>query len=452
MSRWTAGLGAVVVLALAGCGGGGSDAPTTGSDPSAEAAQAAASAYATQLDAFARRLEDAGDNDRRLATVAAEAPQLRAVRSDDPAYARAKATADAVTTTARELRLVASEPTKRAGHLSYLQYDIGSDHWQDAFDSGNRRYDQLAAILYADDGSFADTTRADDLHVQRIWRAGVRQMIASFRRSAERMDRLKTRNALERSTVDYALDEYDRSIALLKEFGTQLRQPPERDQIGYYTSLAAGQNGYHDQAGAVVRHRDGLERGFVRTISRLAAGQQAAPGDAYRTAILAGFLSPLKKTKRRPNIVGERAWMLFRIKQIERTPQQAYDEARLTLQLENIDDNRNAYTAALEVYQQHDTATSPKGQRLPLVPTYRSWAHEKLTETYPPLLQPMVRRMDTLIRQYPDRANWDKIIKLNRQVEQALRKGAKAADDPKQLKAALRDALDATRPGSGTSA
>jgi hypothetical protein len=76
---------------------------------------------------------------------------------------------------------------------------------------------------------------------------------------------------------------------------------------------------------------------------------------------------------------------------------------------------------------------------------YREWAQQKLTRPFPPLLQPMAQRMDELIAQYPDKANWDKVIKTSDGIERALRKGAKAADDPQQLKAALKAALEATR-------
>jgi hypothetical protein len=456
MSRWTGVVGVALALGIAGCGGGG-DGPSstaqTTADQHVKEARAAASDYATALDGFAQHLQQAGHDDKRLAKAAADPPQLRPVDSDDPAYVEAQATAKAVTTTARELRLVAQQSSHHAAKLGFQQYDIGSDHWQEAFDNDNRRYDRLSDILYADDGGFADTTHRDDLKVQRIWRAGVRQEIASFKRARARMNRLKTRNALERSFVQYALDEYDRSIAVLREFGKQLKQPPDRDQMGYYTQLAASQNGYHDVANAASRHQDGLERGFVRTVRRLAGGQDAAPGDAYRTAIVSGFISPLKKDKKktRAGMVDERGWMLFRISQIEQTPPEAYDAARAELQLENIDDARNAYTGALEVYKQEDLATDPKGNRLPLIPAYRTWAHMKLTQPFPPLLQPMVKRMDALIAQYPSTTNWDKVIKTSKQIEQALRKGAKAADDPKQLKAALKDALDAMRqPPSAT--
>ncbi len=453
MSRWTAGLAVAIALTVAGCGGGGEAPPhtpstvaTTGAD--AADARRAVQDYSARLDAFAQRLKQAGDNDRRLAAAAADPPRLRELDSGDAAYVRAHRTAGAVATTARELRLVAGEPAKRAAHLSYLQYDIGSDHWQDAFDRGNRRYDRLSAILYADDGGFADTTHRDDLRVQRIWRQATNQEIASLKRFRGRMDRLKTHNALERSFVDYALDEYDRSISVLKEFRAQMHQPTDRDQIGYYTSLATGQSGYHDVAGAVTRRRDGLERGLVRTIRRLAAGQPAAPGDAYRTAIASGFISPLKKRKTREAMVAERAWMLFRIRQIERTPPEAYEAARGTLQLENIDDARNPYSGALEVYKELDLATEPRHGRLPLIPAYQKWAHMKLTQPFPPLLQPMVDRLDAMIGRYPTKdtvEQWHQRLKLNKQMERALRQGAKAADDPQRLKAALKDALDATR-------
>jgi hypothetical protein len=450
MSRWTGIVSVALALAIAGCGGGGDGpAPTTPTtaDRHVREARAAARDYSGALRAFAQRLQRAGDDDGRLAKAAADPPQLEPVASTDPTYTRAQATAEAVTATARELRLVAAQSSHHAAKLSLQQYDIGADHWQEAFDNDNRRYDRLSAILYADDGGFADTSHRDDLQVQRIWRTGVRQEIASFKHARTRMRRLTTRNVLERSFVQYALDEYDRSIAVLREFGTQLKQPPDRDQMGYYTSLAASQNGYHDVANAASRYQDGLERGFVRTVRRLAAGQPAAPGDAYRTAIVSGFISPLKKDKQktRAGRVDERGWMLFRIRQIEHTPPEAYDAARATLQLENIDDSRNPYTGALEVYEQEDLATEPKGNRLPLIPAYRKWAHMKLTQPFPPLLQPMVQRMDALIAQYPSRTDWDKVIRLDKRIEAALRKGAKAADDPTQLKAALKSALRATR-------
>jgi hypothetical protein len=451
-----------LVLRLAGGGGDrGGGAPRTPAGTTAPTGARAAEArgavqdYDAALEAFAQRLDQAGGNDRRLAAAAADPPQLRRLDSADPAYVKARATAAAVTTTAQELRLVARERSKPSAHLSLLQYDVGADHWQEAFDRDNRRYDRLADILYADDGGFADTSRKDDLKVQRVWRAGVRQEIASFKRTRARMDKLETHNALERSYVEFALDEYDRSIAVLKEFATRLRQPPEKVQIGYYTTIATSQNGYHQVASAANRYRDGLERGFVRTVRRLAAGQPAAPGDAYRTAILSGFFSPLKKDKqkRRPGEIEERAWMLFRIRQLEHTPDESYDEARATLQLENIDDARNPYTGALQVYELHDLATDPKHGRLPLVPAYRRWAKMKLAQTFPPLLQPMVAAMDQRIQRYPtwdSLDGWHKVLKLDRQIERALRQGAKAADDPKQLKAALKDVLDATRPQAAT--
>lgn len=449
MARWAARVGAMVALTIAGCGGDGGGGPTspTQSTAAVDPAQvrAAVSDYRAQLQAFAQRLQGAGDDARRLARAAGDPPRLRRLDSQDPAYVAARATAATVATTAGELGIIAGEPEKRAARLYYQQYDIGGDHWSEAFEVDKKRYDRLAAILYADDGGFAHTSRRDEREVQRIWRRAGAQEIALFERARRRMERLATRNAIERSTIDYALDEYDRSIALWREFRRQMREPVDRDQIGWYTAIVSSQDGYHTAGAAITRARDRLLRGFVRTIRRLAAGQAAAPGDAYRAAIVAGFVSPLKRDKARDSKITDRGWMLFRIRQLEDTPQQAYEEARATLQLENIDDARNAYTDALEVYQQKDAAAEPEGNRLPGMRDYQAWAREKLARTFPPLLQPMVQRMDALIQRYPTRADWESILRLNRQIERALHQGAKAADDPRRLKAALRDALDATR-------
>ena len=90
-----------------------------------------------------------------------------------------------------------------------------------------------------------------------------------------------------------------------------------------------------------------LIRGFVRSIRRLADGREASVGDAYRTVVVDGFVSPLRKAKFRDSIVTGRLWMLFRMRQIEHTPDAAYEAARQTLLLEGIEDVRNPTAACL---------------------------------------------------------------------------------------------------------
>jgi len=438
--------------ALTGCGGGegAGTAPTaTTGRPAAPAVDGAklAARYTSALDAYAARIERAAGKRRRLVRLAARPPQLEAAGTDDPAYVDARATAQRVEAIARELRLIAASRSKADRALYTRLYGLAGDKWDEDFRRNKRFYDRVSPIVYDH-----KSTPARERRVQRLWDAYMRDELASWRRYRQRLGRVAARSELYRSFLAYEQMEVDVAIGFLEQFRRHLRrQPADRTQLGFYTSQATKFSPYVVPVPVMWKDDKRLIRGFVRSIGRLAGGRAASVGDAYRAQIVRRFVSPLRKAKYRDSIVTGRLWMLFRVRQLERTPDQAYVAARQTLLLEGIEDVRNPYGRLLAIYDEVDAKAGRRHIR-PEMAAYLRWAHAELAKPTPPILAPTARAIDRGIEQLPKVRSrvlfqtYDDLVRAQAKIERAMRRGARRVDDPKQLKAALKQAVAATAP------
>jgi hypothetical protein len=451
---------ALAGLALSACGGGGDPVPTGttatgGGTPAASAEQVAAAveAYRADLRAYARDLRrDAGRKPRQraLARAAGAPPQLEALSTDDDAYAEARADADAVDALSDELALVAGSDGEADGDLYNRLYGLAADQWSRDFKRSQRQFDQVSPLVTPGRIDAPGTDR----RIEGIWTRYMRAEQASWKRYARRVDRVKAKGELPRSFLDYELMEIDEAMAFRDEFLDHLReQPAELTQLGFYTSQAAKFSPYQVPVTILWTRDKALARAFVRAIGRVARGDEASVGDPYRATILSAFMSPLEQYRYGEGRLTEQLWMLFRIRQLEETPEEAYRDARLTLLLQGIDDVRNPYTRLIEIYAAGDGDMLAGKQGPPRAFTaYLDWAHEQLSRPAPPILEPTVAAMDRGLERFPQKRSkvvfrtLDLLVKAQRKIERDMREGAERVDSPRQLRKATAEALAATRP------
>jgi hypothetical protein len=453
-------------LVVTGCGGGGGDAPTnptsTGGGPATttagtEEAAAAVEAYRAELRDYASELRSHTGKKlqrRALARLAGSPPKLEALETDDPGYATAQASAADVDDIAAELALTAGSDEKADAKLYNRLYSVSADAWQRSFDRGNQHFDRLSPIVHGPNFPSPKTERT----VRRIWVRYMVDVIRLWRKYDRQIAGVPARTDLYRSFVAYQRASTDEAIAFQKRFLQYMRDTPIKfQQFGYYTAQATKFSSYEIAVPVMWRRDQALIRGFVRDVGRIALGRDAAVGDAYRRVIVNAFASPLKKLKFRSSIVSQQLWMLWRIRELEDTPDDVYEDARQTILLQGIDDVRNPYARLLEVYNEADGDLSA-GERKPKpeLKRFLAWADEELDRPTAPILEPTVEQVRRGFDRFPKVRSdvlfktLDDLVAAQKWTERRLRWGAKRVDDPKQLKAATREAVEATRPEPGT--
>ena len=413
----------LLLAALCGCGGGGEGGSTPA--PSSTPSPAAPGA----------------GEDPAAAGAAAVAARREAIRDE---IAALRGLSD------RRVRLLFWQ-------LDGLALRLGSAHFKAdtrRLEAFNRRLEKPAPF----GGGYAGFQ-------QRIERRQWATLVPVWERYARRLERAEIRGGpIARSARDFQLAEWRRSLAMMREFLAYLRREgPRSTHEGYYQERTLNQASRWPVVIAVPqRKRKLLVRGLERDLRRLQGADELGPdspsvGDAYRRAIRASFVSPLREALRREAIVAGQQWMLFRLAELEDTPAAAYEAARSTLALQGLSDARNPYTALRDIGLELHDQTIIDLQDLHRVQRLRRWAVKLLARPVPPLLEPtrdrMLRLFERLDLRLPPQRHPLAIFDLSddfdrdaKPIVRILRRGAKLVDDPRALRRAIRAELEATRP------
>ena len=405
----------VLVLAvLGGCGGGGTPSASTTPSPSASGAPAATPDPAVAV------------AERRKAIVA----EVRALRALKP-----------------------RQVTNLFYKLDGLALELGSRHFQ--ADS------HMLRRLTAENTGFG---AGFDALMQRIHRQEWATLVPVWKRYVGRLARLPVRGAVGRSARDFQLVEWRRSLAVMREFlGYLRRESPTATHDNYYQGRAYGQaSRWPVVIAEPANRRKGLVRGLRRDLHRLQGVKELGPGspsvgDVYRRTILRSFVSPLSKTKRREPIVAAQLWMLSRIAELEKTPRDVYENARLTIAMQSLADARDPFSHLRDIgLEQIDLYIVDRGD-LPTARRQRAWALKLLARPVSPALEPTRKRMVALFEDLdlsaPPRDDPLAMLDTSQAFESAgkrmkriLFKGAKLVDSPKRMRKATTAAVLATRP------
>lgn len=456
---------------MPGCslGGGGSD----------QVAADAAAAYQADLDAFAHDLKAAIDDGKGVDAILADPPQLEQIDTEDDGYATAAALADRVDPMVAELsELEVIDDTKMARLFQDL-YTKSVAQASDALKAGTQHLTASNRnAITAINGDQAAADAAEHKLDTGLMKAQIEDWRA-YERSIERLPKTE----LARSFVGYQVHSADQAIDLYTEYLEHLRDnSPGRAQFAYYDDLWPHQRPFNAVGAGVfvsiddpyiksLRKAEPIIRSLTQGIARLAQANSVGPnspsvGDGYREQIVKGFVSPLAEDKLVGRKVAFRGWMLYRISELEDTPAKAYNAAEQTLMLELVDDQRNAYSQLLAGLAGADELGIVERDDVPGLVAYVELMNEKLTEPYPPILE---RTRDDFLEAvnsidvesardaYDDgRPDFDEIDMISdafdsqqraqRKMEDVMLAGAKRIDDPKQLKQALTEAVEATRP------
>lgn len=464
-----------LLISLPGCSLGG------GGDSSEEAADAAG-AYQADLDAFARKLRTAEQKGQGLDRALADPPELESIDSDESSYATASELADRVDPMVAELTRLAG--IEHAEHVPLAQklYNRALAQATDALRRGNQH---LTASSNNSILAIEGNQEAADAAERRLDLIAMNREIRDWDAYKRELQRQPARTQLTESFVDYQLSSADEAIDLYSEYLQHLRDnPPNRAQFEYYDTLWPDQKPFTSVAASVFTTSgdpfyEGLQdgariiRSLVSGIGRLAEAGEVGPrspsvGDGYREAIVDGFVSPLDEDdKEVVNKVPYRGWMLYRIKQLEETPDDVYSAARQTLMLELVADERNAFEQLLAALAGLDSTNAYQPEEFSDLVAYVELMRKRLSEPYPPILERTREGfldavdtidVDALKEAYAgggipdfdeldmiDRAatSYDKAVV---EVKRVLRAGAKLMDSPKQRRQALIDAVEATQP------
>lgn len=473
---------AAVALGMGGCGLGG--------DNGAERAADAATTYLEEIATLAEELEAAEGKRKELAGTLADPPELEAVESDEASYTQTQELAARIEPMLEELRLLAELDIQRENRLAEKLFSLANEEATAVF----RRSTQgglvpkvTATIL--EEGRSAGRELEHRLDLRAM--AGELEAWQRYRRRVANVS--VDASPLFVSMLDYELGEIDYTLALYESYREHLREfGPGRADLGYYDRLWTDEDprrflpmGVFSSVGdPYIRSLQEGRRiitSLVRGIGELAkVGEVGAGapsvGDAYRDAIVAGFVSPLAKDKFRTYKVGYRAWMLHRIRELEETPDETYEPAMDTLVLELTGDSRTAYERLLAGFDGLKLLVVTSPSDLPAVRTHLELMSEELAGPFPPILEGTrvdfltaleAIDLEALERGYEkpgkglsiseeleqsiqairasDRGR-DSYFEALKRVEAVLRSGAKIVDSPKELRRALERTLTATRP------
>lgn len=490
---------AVVSLTFAGCGLGGSD----GDDD--QAAADAATSYFEDLTSFSAALEKAtrptppttgpAKRIRKLGQKSASdlgralesAPELEELDTDEPSYADARAVAERIDPMLEELSLYAGYAYERGASL-------GRNEYNDAvrFSAGviKRSTDHLfeapSAGLITDKKKLATMERKFDLRA-------MADELRAWERYRRELANVEIDDPLVRSNQDYMISEVDLEIDIFEEYREHLRKATAAQlEYGYYDLIWPDEQPFRFAPGTIFSsggpaYFKSLFRGeriidsLAGDISKIADDQEVTAdspfvGDAYRKAILAGFVSPLSKptANELQYQVSFRAWMLWRIREIEDTPDEAYEDARNTLMLEVITDGetRNNYDNLFTAFQAYNEQTYPvEPFEADAFVAMVKFLEEQLADPVAPILEttrtdfiaalgkldfdsfeegflpskdiPLGKLDDVFDAEDRALKSRDRVLD---QLTAVMRRGAKKVDSPKKLKAALEKTLGATRP------
>lgn len=459
----------VAILALTGCTGDEGSAPTSGAPPASSAAgDDAAATYATALRDFA---DEVNRSVRRKPTRFAngdvkawpdlgdvvEAPALAQVEEDEAVASQPYAVATEVA--GRVASFVAELDTLGGMGLDHFDvnsplYSLESDAYSALLDLNSGLFDAVyAGTGYDPEGSY------------RARRVELPKEIEVFTTMSRGVERLKFRGEIGASVESYIRDELAFNVDFTNEFIDYLdTHTAATGDPGLYAGQQVSLEIYLDAAlFAPWDHWPELTKGLARGIDGLAtqaedgAVDRAGPfvGDAYREAII-----ELGSRRPKPDLetgavdrwVITQAWFLHRIREIEDTPDAAYEEAEQTIMAFDVEENaRSYYDVLLEVIGglgTHYPGSSDAAQVAPFL----SWAVEQLDQAAPEVLQSTADAVLEEVSAIPTTGAEGRRLTAHEQrtdaVEKLLRAASKTLDDRGEMGAAIVEAIGSTSPGA----
>lgn len=312
---------AVALTALAACSG-----------PNAEAAEAAAD-YSAELTTWVEALADPGEE---LGPVLEDAPTLEKFDDVDhtPTYLLASDVATRIDIIVGELAALEPDALDALDGVADEAFWITADLYYDTLGAATDRLTAIDATSdLDDDGDASDARVAAHL-------AFAEARVGFLERAVDALPAITPGDGLGVSVSAFAEDWYGEELAFLQS---------SIAEIGSWEVLS---NGYKDfwnfgNLGEVYRapreFSSSLRPAFVHQAQGVAVElatvvadpDAAAPdlpalGDPYRAVLLEGFL-PWGDSEATEEYTANRLWALWRIRELEETPDDAYLTARTTL-------------------------------------------------------------------------------------------------------------------------
>lgn len=361
----------VVAMAMgmtASCGGEGVN----------EEAQKAATSYNTALQKWADEVS-AADDDDALGTALMHVPELAAHEDVEktPGYLAARAVARRADIVSSELQGVIHHPEldKMASNLWQLS-TLYTDTLGAATDRRRAFSDALDVLDSNDAGPYA----------QRLLAASTtfaKARIAALEDEETTIDSATAQSPLGESMgafmTDWITEEEAFQSEAIKQMSTWSSFRTPYKDFWWFANFT-------ELPGVVKKNAKILRAGYLEQIPALAtsldtsltrdpieppaAADLPAPGEPYRQALYKGY-RPWKDTKADQAYTLNRLWLLWRIHELEKTPEKAYAEARATL-LEEInrkppkaedfaEDPRSGATRLLDVIGEYSDAFGDAG-------------------------------------------------------------------------------------------
>ena len=463
-----------LALLLSGCAGGG-DSGDAAEARTAKAAEGAASDYAEDLRAFADSLSTAVTKRKptRDKTGTRVWPDLRDVLVDPPAlegveggteaskeYAAASEIATRVAAFRKEL--VALQSVGRA--LPAAAGDLYSAYIKNygpLLKLDRAIFDRLSAMGVLDFDKTPAQQKRLEVQVPRAWLASEKKVIANLRTYRRTLARITLPGPFGRSIAAYMGEESAQALALHEEFVDYLRTtPPRKSNVGLYNKRVNKANLLYDAAASAAWKRRGtLTSGLAAGVAALArqagAGtvDPAGPfaGDPYRAAILKTAAKRPKAAEQGRWLV-DQLWLLHRVREIEETPEEAYSEARSTIVLQEInEDPRNYYGTLLAVLSGLD-GIYPGSPDAGDFAAYKRWALDQLSRPAPALLEQTRAQFAGALEKVPTTGSyerrWAAWQQMRDRTTRAMKRGARQLDSRRTLAAAVKRAVEGTRPGA----
>lgn len=273
---------------------------------------------------------------------------------------------------------------------------------------------------------------------------------------------LAGRDSFTPSLRDHLLHEIDAVVALGERYLEYVETTPakaiDRDLFRNGFSGGAVLPGgavANAPADRTVLARGLLADGVAQLVSSAGPGQGELPlaGDIYRK-IIAGLFVPHMPTggDERDLAVDEQLYWLWHLREIEGTPDDAFEDARLTIKLQhqgprgaavvNVDSRFDELAAISVVLADSINVPDEMAANKP-------WLVETLARPFPPVLEEAVTLARQAAELMPDSASTPAspdLLALGDPMFAAIEQAADDLDNTKRFRTAFRAAVDGTRP------
>ncbi|MEO5664620.1 MAG: hypothetical protein ABIR39_15200 [Nocardioides sp.] len=298
--------------------------------------------------------------------------------------------------------------------------------------------------------------------MKRALRAQVAAQLKYAATARREVEGIAGRDSFTPSLRDHLLHEIDDVVALGERYLEYVETTPakaiDRDLFRNGFSGGAVLPGgavANVPADRTVHARGLLADGVGQLVRSAGPGQGELPlvGDIYRQ-IIAGLFVPHVPTggDERDLAVDEQLYWLWHLREIEGTPDEAFEDARLTIKLQhqgprgaavvNVDSRFDELAAISVVLADSINVPDEMAANKP-------WLVETLARPFPPVLEDAVTLARQAAELMPDRASSPaspELLALGDTMFAAIEQAADDLDNTKRFRTAFRAAVDGTRP------